>query len=89
MRDKYRKDAIEICVADEKWLSKGNGGGKMGKAEDDMMDGWLDKIIMMRSKGGKCAYVSPSGPLTTSVLHGVESKLNHPNCAKAIQHFGF
>jgi len=77
---------VEICVADEKWLSKRNEG----KAEDDMMDGWVDNIIMMRSKRGKkCAYVSPHGPLRTSVLHGVESKLNRPNYAKAIQHFGF
>jgi hypothetical protein len=31
---------VEICAANEKWLSKGNGG-KVGKAEDDMMGGWI------------------------------------------------
>jgi len=82
---------VEICVADEKWLSKGNGWGKVRKAEDDMMDGWVYKIIINDEieKGEKCANVSPHGPLRTGVLHGVESKLNRPNCAKAIRHLGF
>jgi hypothetical protein len=31
---------VEICVADEKWLSKGNGT-EGGEREDDMMDGWV------------------------------------------------
>src|SRR5712692_4279177 len=40
--------------------------GRKVESEDNMMDGWVDNIVMLKSKGGgECAYVSPDVVLRT------------------------
>jgi hypothetical protein len=58
-----------------------------GGVEDDVMDGWvgwMDDII-----NNEIERVKKLPACTATLELVVKFKLNHPNCGKAIQHFGF